>query len=145
MRGDVRGISGPAHDTTSIQPTRRELRSFGLTVGGAFAALAGLALWRGREEPALVFGSIGVVLVVLALSAPSRLARVRRGWMAGAHAMSRITTPLFMSIVFLTVLTPLGLALRLAGRRPLARRRDASTFWVDRPPGERRSDLHRQF
>ena len=145
MSGDVRGISGPAHHATSVEPTRRDLRAFGLTVGGAFAALAALALWRGRGDPALVFGSLGAILVVLALAAPSRLAGVRRGWMAGAHAMSRVTTPLFMSIVFLAVLTPLGLALRLSGRRPLARRRDASTFWVDRPAGERRSDLHRQF
>ena len=40
---------------------------------------------------------------------------------------------------------PGSLAMRLVGRRPLARPRNAVTYWVERPPSARRSDLRRQF
>ena len=65
--------------------------------------------------------------------------------MALALAMSRVTTPIFMAVIYYAVLTPFGLAMRVVGRRPLARRRDAESFWIDRAPNARRSDLRRQF
>jgi len=126
-------------------PSARELRRFAITVGAAFLALAAFGYWRGRAVVPVVAGALGAVLVVAGSLAPARLGPVYRAWMGLARAISRVTTPLFMSVVYLDVLTPLGLAMRLAGRRPLARHRDAATFWADRPPGARRSDLRRQF
>jgi hypothetical protein len=125
--------------------TRRELRSFGLTVGIAFGALAAFGAWRGRSVAPATFAVIGGALVILALVAPSRLRAVHRGWMAVALAMSRVTTPLLMGVVYFGIVTPLGVAMRLVRRRPARRRGEAATFWVDRPAGERRSDLRRQF
>ena len=129
----------------SPSPSARELRGFALTVGTAFLALAAVGYWRGREAAPAVAGALGATLVVAGVLAPARLGLAYRVWMGLAHAISRVTTPLFMSAVYLAVLTPLGIAMRLAGRRPLSRRRDAKTFWVDRRPGDRRSDLRRQF
>ena len=126
-------------------PTPRDLRGFALSVGGAFVGLGALGYWRGRVVPAVILGALGVALVTAGLVAPARLGRVYGAWMSVALAMSKVTTPLFMTVVYLAVLTPLGLAMRLARRRPLARKRDAATYWVDRPPGARRSDLRRQF
>lgn len=122
--------------------SRRELRAFGLTVGGAFVALALVGAWRGRVASATFAAALGATLVVLGVAAPRRLGGVHRRWMALAHAMSRITTPVFMSIVYFGVLTPLALVLRAVrrrgGRRP-------ETLWVRRAPDARRSDLRRQF
>jgi hypothetical protein len=123
----------------------RALRQFGLTVGGAFLLLAVVALWRGRPAVATIPGAAGALLVAAGLLAPASLRGVRRRWMAGAHAISRVTTPLFMGLVYFGVMTPLGLALRAVRRRGLSPRRDADTFLVRRAPGERRSDLRRQF
>jgi hypothetical protein len=133
------------HRSSTTPATRLELRAFGLTVGGAFVVLAAFGVWRGRTAVPTTLAVVGLSLLAAGLLAPARLGRVHGAWMALAHAMSRVTTPLFMSVVYVAVLTPLGLAMRAAGRRPLARKRDAATFWVDRPPAERRSDLHRQF
>ena len=124
--------------------TPRELRRFALAVGGAFALLGALLLWRGRGA-GWVLLLVGVALVAAGVVAPRRLGPVQRGWMRVALAISRVTTPIFMGIVYFLVLTPTGLVMRLAGRRPLARLPDATTFWVDRPPGERKGDLTRQF
>ena len=126
-------------------PARRELREFGLVVGAAFLLLAGVLGWRGRLATAGALGAVGAVLLGAGAVNPARLGPARRAWMALARAMSRVTTPVLMGVVYFAILTPTGLALRLLGRRPLARRRDADTFWVERPPGTRRSDLRRQF
>jgi hypothetical protein len=129
----------------SSVPTARELRRFALVVGAAFLALGATGYWRGHRTAPIVLLAVGVALIVAGLVAPARLGPVHRAWMGLAHAISRVTTPIFMSVVYLAVLTPLGVAMRLAGRRPLARRATAATFWVDRPAGQRRSDLRRQF
>ena len=125
--------------------SRRELRSFALSVGGAFLALAALLSWRGRPNAALVLVVAGAILVAVGVAAPTRLGPVYRAWMTLALAMSRVTTPILMGLVYFGVLTPTGLVMRLFGRRPLPGARPAATVWVDRPAGARRSDLRRQF
>ena len=131
------------HETTP-PATPRVLRSFALTVGGAFVALGALLLLRGRAAW-WVPATLGVALAVAGLAAPARLGPLYRAWMRMALAISRVTTPIFMGIVYFLILTPLGAAMRLLGRRPLGRERSATSFWVARPPGERKSDMTRQF
>lgn len=126
-------------------PTRRELRDFAWTVGGAFLALAAVAAWRGRTAPAIVCGSLGGALWLAGALVPARLVGVYGVWMRGALAISAVTTPVLMAVVYFGVLTPMALVGRLAGRRALGVRPDAPTAWVDRPPDARRSDLRRQF
>ena len=129
----------------SARRTTRELRSFALTVGGVFVALGAVLAWRGRHVAAVVVAALGMPLVVAGLVVPGRLDPIYRSWMALALIISKVTTPLFMGIVYFGVLTPIGVAMRLAGRRPLARRRGPATYWAERPPTARRSDLRRQF
>lgn len=138
-------MSDLGHSSPLAPPTPRDLRHFALSVGAVLVGLGALGYWRGRTVSAVVFGALGVALVAAGLVAPARLRPVYRAWMSVALAMSKVTTPLFMTVVYIAVLTPLGLAMRLARRRPLARTREAATYWVDRPPGARRSDLRRQF
>lgn len=131
----------------SPAPSTGELRRFGLSVGGVFLLIAVVVAYRRGAGAAAVppLGVVGAVLVVGGALVPRSLRVVYRAWMAGALAMSRVTTPVFMGVIYFAVLTPFGLVMRLAGRRPLARPPDADSFWVDRPAGSRRSDLHRQF
>ena len=133
-----------AHIDTTRPRTARELRSFAFTVGGAFVALAVLLAWRGR--PAAVPCAVaGVALLVAGALAPARLGGTYRAWMRLAELMSRVTTPVFMAVVFFGVLTPIALVRRLAGRRTLGTPRSAPTGWVRRAPGATRSDMTRQF
>lgn len=123
-----------------------EGRRFGLTVGIAFAVLGGLAWWRGRLLVAGVAGGVGLALVIAALVVPARLGPIQRAWMGLAAAMSRITTPVFMGVVYFVVVTPIGLLRRLAGKNSLLRPRTAKSFWVSRADdAERRAGMERQF
>ena len=95
--------------------TAAEGRKFGLTVGLAFVALGGVALWRGRHLTSTVLLTLGGLLVGAALVVPTMLGPVERAWMALAHMISRVTTPIFMAVVYFIVITPVGYVRRLAG------------------------------
>jgi len=126
--------------------TAEEGRKFGLTVGAAFLALSGLLWWRGRHSAALVFMALGSLLVLAGLVVPARLGPVQRAWMGFAHLLSRVTTPLFMGIVYFLILTPTGGIMRLFGRNPIRRPLSDGSFWVRRPAGEgQRGRMEHQF
>jgi len=123
-----------------------EGRRFGLTVGAALLVLAAISLWRHRSPQAVVFGALGAGLLVAGLTVPTRLGPLFRAWMGLAHAMSRVTTPLVMGFLYFVVLTPVGLLMRLFGRRPLERSRALASGWIERAPDTRqRADMARQF
>jgi len=120
-------------------------RKFGLTVGIAFLVLAALLhFWRHRETAAAVMGSVGVLLASAALLVPTRLGPLERAWMGFAKVISKGTTPIFMGVVFFVVVTPIGVLMRLVGRRPLVHPERDGGFWVA-PASGGRSDMERQF
>ncbi len=59
-------------------------------------------------------------------------------------AISKVTTPVFMGIVFFLVITPIGMLKRLFGRRPPVHRERDGGFWMA-PASGGRSDIERQF
>jgi hypothetical protein len=131
--------------------TAAELRRFGLTLGAAFAVIAAIIYWRRGATPfAMGAGGLGLGLASAALLAPGALAPVERAWMGLAHALSRVTTPIILAIIYFLIITPIGLLRRATGRNALVRRLgDAELaeggYWVVRPAGRTRSDLSRQF
>jgi hypothetical protein len=126
--------------------TAEEGRKFGLTVGAAFLALSGLLWWRGRHSAALVFMALGSLLVLAGLVVPARLGPIYRAWMGFALLLSRVTTPVFMGIVYFLILTPTGGIMRLFGKNPIRRPLSEGSFWVRRPAGDgRRGRMEHQF
>ncbi len=126
--------------------TRQEGRKFGSTVGAAFLALSGLLWWRGRHSAAFVFMALGGALVLAGLVAPARLGPIYRAWMGFAHVLSRVTTPVFMGIVYFLVLTPTSWLMRLFGRNPIRRPLSEGSFWVRKPAGDgQRGRMEHQF
>jgi hypothetical protein len=119
-------------------------RKFGLTVGIAFAVFSGIARWRGHPTTFTVLISLGVALVLAALVVPTMLGPVDRAWMKLAHLISRVTTPIFMGIVYFVVLTPVALIRRAFGGNSLVHRAGAHGLWADRSP-DPRSSLDRLF
>ena len=126
--------------------TPREGRRFGLTVGIAFAVLAALSWWRGHTVPPVVLGAIAALLLLAGILIPAHLGPVHRAWMALARAISKVTTPIFMGLVYFGVITPTGLVMRALGKNPLRRAEADGGFWTARGPGDRRSQsMERQF
>jgi hypothetical protein len=121
-------------------------RRFGVTVGLAFIALALLVWWRGHPVATGVLGAAGGALVVGGLVVPGAMQRVERWWMAGARALSRVTTPLLLGIVYMVVVMPIGFAARLLKATSLRRAETAGGFWVRRERNDpKRGGLRHQF
>jgi hypothetical protein len=126
--------------------TAAEGRRFALTVGAAFLLLGALLWWRDAGTAAAVVAGIGATLGVAGVVVPGSLTPVYRGWMGLAHLISRVTTPIFLGVVYFGVITPIGLLMRLFGRNPMRRTVAADSYFVTRPAGPaRRGDLGRQF
>jgi len=124
--------------------TTKELRQFGLLVGGAFAVIALIAFLR--HKPTIVpgiFGTLGASLLLTGLAVPAVLSKVYAGWMGMAALLSKVTTPIFMGIIYFVIISPVGGLMRAAGRNKLKSVGD--TIWFTRASGERRGDLERQF
>ena len=119
-------------------------RKFGLTVGLALAAMSAIASWRGHPASTLVLGAIGALLLLAALIAPRALGPVERAWMGLAMVISRVTTPIFMGIVYFVILTPVAFLRRAFAGSALRHRQGAHGFWFDRS-GDAPGALDRQF
>lgn len=126
------GGTGRLANRIPARLSAKEGRQFGLTVGGAFLVLAAIAAWRGRHVPLYAFGGLGAALIVAGTLIPGQLGPVYRAWMGLAHAMSRVTTPLFMGIVYFIVLMPVGVLMRLFGRNPIRHRPVNDSYWMAR-------------
>lgn len=123
--------------------TSNQQRKFGVTLGTAFGALGAIAWWRGHHLTGPYVAGMGAVLLVAAGLVPGALAPVERAWMGLAGMISRVTTPVFMGIVYLIVLTPIGILRRVFGTNPLA---PASALdnsrWVPKAPPSRDAMEH---
>jgi hypothetical protein len=128
------------------QPGRRDLRHFGLLVGGVFIALGvGWFLWHKSFYwyPLVP----GVPLVVLGAVAPRCLKWPYVAWMTVAIALGVVVSTVLLCLLFYLVLTPVGLLARLAGKDFLARKSDksAGSYWMARdrskPKGKRAHEM----
>ena len=124
-------------------------RRFGIEIGVAMAGVGILFLLRGAHLRAGWLALTGgMMLLAIAAARPALLAPAARRWMAFATLISRFTTPIALTIVYLVVLTPAGWARRTFGRSPIARDPRATTYWVRRDarsPQARRESMERRF
>ena len=124
----------------------RGLRSFGLQMGELFAGVFGVLLpfLFGRPFPYWPW-ALAVAFVGAALIAPAALRPVHYAWMTLALILNRVTSPIFMSVVFFLLITPIGWLRRtLAPRMETKGSTDSSTYRVpSRVP--KAEDLERPF
>jgi hypothetical protein len=126
--------------------TAAEGRKFGVQVGLAFLAIAAFLWWRGKPGALPWLGGLGGLLVAAGLLIPAQLGPVYKAWMGLALLLSKVTTPIFMGIVYYVVLTPIGLVMRLLGRDPLKHPGADGGVWVARPTGPgAHGSMERQF
>ena len=104
-------------------------RKFAFSVGAALVVLGGISWWRAGENLAPALLTIGTLLVLSGLVAPTRLGGLYRAWMGLALLISRVTTPIIMALLFFGVILPVGLVMRLLGRNPLRHEAPKGSFW----------------
>lgn len=125
--------------------TPAEGRKFGLTVGAAFLVITGILWWRDHPTAMAVTGTLGGLLVVSGLLIPGHLGPVHDAWMKLALLISKVTTPIFMGVLYFVVLLPAGVIMRLVGKRPLVHPEGESGYWIPRTRGGEPATMERQF
>src|SRR6185295_10524361 len=98
---------------------KRQLRSFGLIVGGGFAVVAlAPAVFRGHS-PRLWALAVALLLAAAALIAPSVLRPIFRGWMWIGELLGWVNTRIILLLVYYGVIVPIGGLLRMTGKDPM--------------------------
>ena len=116
--------------------TRKQLRSFGFTVGGIFALIALWPLVIRAEDPRWWAVVVAGCLLVPAVVFPRSLTWVYKGWMALGHVLGWINTRIILGFIFYLIVTPIGIIRRWLGKDPMGRRLrpDLDSYRVTRTP-----------
>ncbi len=119
-----------ASSSSEPAPSKKQLREFGLLIGIVFPVVFGWLFpsLKGHALPAWPF-AIGLPALALGLVAPRALAWPYRGWMALGHGLGWINNHMLLGAVFLLVLQPIALLMRLTGYDPLRRRRNGASSY----------------
>ncbi len=122
-------------------------RAFGLTFAVIGAIIAFWPLLDGAPPRWWLLAAVAA-LIGVSLATPHILHPLNRIWLRIGLLLHRVVSPVILGIIFFGVLTPFGLAMRMAGKNPLRLRfeNSASTYWIARePPGPAPKSMTRQF
>jgi hypothetical protein len=121
------------------QPTSKDLRQFGLIVGGVFSVIGLWPMVFRDDSPRLWAIIIGSLLIVLGAVVPRSLKQIHFVWMKVGHVLGWINTRIILGVIYYALFTPMGLIMRLMGKDSMHRvfRQDATTYRVVRSPRPR--------
>ena len=129
-------------------PDKKELRTFGLSLGVVCLLWAGILWWRGQASAVPWLLAASPILILLGLVAPIALRPIHWVWMPVARGIARVLTWLVLTLAFYLVFAPFGIVMRMLGKDPLHRRfePDAATYWETRNDGPFEADrLTKQY
>jgi len=130
-----------------ISETKRDLRKFGLTVGGVLLAI-GLLLFYFEKPSAIYFAVIGGLLILFGALFPKILKPLNKIWMSLAIILGFLMSRVILTILFYLVLTPIALVAKLVGKKFMVLKNDksANTYWEKRTNiNKKQIDYDRQF
>ena len=125
---------------------KKQLRSFGLTVGGIFALIGFWPVIFRHQDPRWWAVVVAGCLLIPAVAYPNSLFWPYKGWMAVGHVLGWINTRIILGVIFYGIVTPIGVIRRWLGKDPMGRRLspDIDSYRVTRKPRPS-SHLKRQY
>ena len=139
-------IKDVSHEIKELDLSVKALRKFGLTIGGIFLAIGLLLLWKSIwSDVRIIFISIGGTLLLGGLLLPMPLKYVYLIWMGFALALGWIVSRFILIILFLFVMTPIGLIAKLFGKQflDLKYKNGNESYWI--PKEKRKIDYEKMY
>ena len=131
------------------KPPSNQLRQF---AGVFLLFFLGLAIYLHlRYDASLlicgIIGGLAVVVGTAGLLVPRLVWPVYVGMMAVALPIGMVVSMVLLAVVYYLILTPIGFALRLAGKDRMGKGYDleAKSYWVQREPPESAERYFRQY
>ena len=111
----------------------RDLRKFGLLIGGVFGLLG---LWFYLRHKPFYWWMLapGVPLILFGAILPRSLKWIYVGWMTFALTLGMIVSTIILTLLFYLIVTPTGLIARAIGKDFLSQKLDsnAASYWIVR-------------
>ena len=112
-------------------------RTFGLLIGAVLLLFAFRSHAKdGHSWPWLA--GAGIAFVLIAVVRPASLAPLNRMWMALGKLLNRVVSPIVLALLFIFVVCPVGLLMRLTGGDPLRLKRAGmnarESYWLAHDP-----------
>ena len=126
---------------------RDQNRVFGLLMAGAVGVIAILHYILSQAVQLWLIG-LGLIFLLTGLAVPSCLGPVRKLWMKLARCLAVVNTGIILTFVFVVLITPLAVLLRVLGRQPIETGdfQGVSSYWRPRHPEEFTAKrMERQF
>jgi hypothetical protein len=129
-------------------PDKRELRQFaGMwlvffgAIGGYLFSKSGMAGWGP------VVGAVAALVGLPGLLLPQIMKPIYVVWMTAAFPIGWTISHLLLGVIFYSIVTPIGLTLRLFGYDPMHRKfePEAATYWSERPEDTDTSRYFRMY
>lgn len=104
--------------------SKKILREFGILIGLVFPILIGWVLPSLSNHPFRIWTLwISISSLFLAIAAPSLLLYPYIAWMKLGHFLGWLNSRIILSIVFILVLQPIALIMRISGHDPLRKKK----------------------
>ena len=118
-------------------PSRRDLRVFGILLLVFTAIVGALFYWRSHAPGvARTVWIAGAALVAVYFAVPPLRRLIYLGWIYVTFPIGFVVSHVILGLVYYGVFTPIGLIMRLIGHDPMHRKFDraAQSYWVEHDP-----------
>ncbi len=124
------------YDISKIRSSPKDLKNFGITIGGILLFISSIAFWKHWWNIVIIYslGISGVILLIEGLYFSKNLKIIHHYWMSLALFLGSIISRFFLSILFFIILTPIALLAKVFGKKFFFQYRDVtrSTYWIQR-------------
>ena len=130
-----------------IKTGKKELRSFGVTIGIILLLIAGFLFYKEKESFQL-FIYIASSFIGIGFIIPILLKPIYIIWMTFAIILGWFMTRVILSLLFFVIITPIGIILRLFGKDFLDIKKQAieKSYWNIRTNGHlEKENFEKQF
>ena len=131
----------------NIPSDKLTLKKFGITIGIVLILLAVFLLYYNNSSY-VIWGSLGILFILTGFVFPIVLKPLQKFWMTLAIILGFVMTRVILSILFYLILTPIGFAAKLFGKKFLDLKFEKSkqTYWNYRKISQyEKIDTERQF
>lgn len=138
-------ISDVKSEINNLELSKKNLRSFGLLIGGIFILISILLLLK-TNSISFIFIIPGSGLIILGALFPFALKQVYRAWMGLAFTMGWIVSGILIILLYYFMVAPIGLIAKLLGKQflDLKFRVNKNTYWIKKS-GDVKIDYRKMY
>jgi hypothetical protein len=137
-------IRDVAHELKELDISKKSLRKFGIVIGLILISITIIFFWNSVSWKVMLL-TVGGILLLNGIFIPKNLKDIYKVWMGFAFGLGWIVSRIILTILFVFILTPLGLLAKLFGKEflDLNFNKEKSSYWI--PKKEEEADYEKMY